>query len=196
MGLKPEATLAHFEEVFSRSADPWQTRVSHAEKYKRDTVLSMLGNGRHGRILELGCGNGSNSVGLARKALALDACDGAVMALKRAASLIGDAANVHLHHTPLPARFPHDRYDAIVIAELLYYLNDACLASVMLEINRTLRPGGLLVLCHHHIQFADAIQRQSDLHTRFIGKACHGLIPTGFRRTSCWTAQSLLRPKI
>lgn len=195
MGLKPSATLAHFEDVFLRSADPWQTRVSRAEMAKRDTVLALLGSRRHGRILELGCGNGSNSIALARRTISLDACDGAEMALKRAAALTDNIANVHLYHTTLPARFPSDRYDVVVIAELLYYLNDHCLACVMREIDRTLRPGGLLVLCHHHIQFADATQRQSGLHTRFSRKSRHGWVTSAFRRTARWTAQSLLRPK-
>ena len=176
MVIKPAATLEHFEDLFSRSADPWQTRSSQAERYKRNTVLTLLGSACHGRVLELGCGNGSNSIGLARRALSLDACDGAREALRHAASLVGDMPDVTFHLTPLPSLFPADRYDAIVIAELLYYLDSRCLAAVMREIDRTLRPGGVLILCHHHIQFADAIQRQLGLHERFTESSHYGWI--------------------
>ena len=195
MGVKTVATLAHFDNIFSRAPDPWHTRSSHAEEHKRNTILAFLGGAPHGRVLELGCGNGSNSVHLARRALSVDACDGSDQALRRAASVVDEIPNVTLHHKPLPARFPHDRYGAIIIAELLYYLDDKCLAATMREIDRTLRPGGLLILCHHHRQFADAAQRQSGLHERFVQRSRVDWVTTRMRRTSKWTAQALRRHK-
>jgi SAM-dependent methyltransferase len=193
MGLKPVATLEYFDGVFSRSSDPWFTRSSHAEVHKRKIILGMMGRGRLGRVLELGCGNGSNTVQLARRALSLDACDGSVEALRRADSVTSGIPNLTLRHTPLPARFPCDRYDAIVIAELLYYLDNQCLSATMREIDRTLRPGGLLLLCHHHRQFDDAAQRQAGLHERFIRQSRFQWASKRVHRTSRWTAQAYRR---
>jgi len=193
MGMKPVATLAHFDRVFSRSSDPWFTRSSQAEVHKRKVILGLMGSGRLGRVLELGCGNGSNTVQLARRALSLDACDGSVEALRRADSVTSGIPHLTLHHTSLPARFPCNRYDAIVIAELLYYLDDQCFAATMREIDRTLRPGGLLLLCHHHRQFDDAAQRQASLHERFVRYSRFQWANERAHRTSRWIAQAYRR---
>lgn len=193
MSIKDHATLDHFDRLFTGAADPWGTRTSRDEAHKRRVVLRMLGTQTHGRVLELGCGNGSNSRVLAKKALSLDACDGSKAALRRAAQTVGDLSRVQLHHLPLPGRFPASTYDAIVIAELLYYLEDRTLVSVVREIERSLRPGGSLVLCHHHRQFADAAQCQADLHRRFVtGSRINWLIERQFR-TSRWEACALRR---
>lgn len=185
------ASLTHFERVFSQSADPWQTKSSFAELHKCKTILALLGARKHGRILELGCGNGSNSVYLSAWSLNLDACDGAVHALARAQKTLGDVSNATLYHLPLPARFPGRSYDTIVIAELLYYLDNRTLEAVMREIDRTLRPGGLLILCHHHQQFEDAAQRQAGLHKRFISLSQRQWHVERAHRTARWMAQSL-----
>lgn len=188
------AKLDHFEALFTRSADPWGTYRSHSEAFKRRVLLRMLGAQRHGRVLELGCGNGSNSRELARHALSLDAIDGSTAALERAAAHVEGLDNVRLCHAPLPGRFPGNIYDAIIIAEVLYYLDDRTFCYLMRETVRTLRPGGLLVLCHHHRQFADAAQRQADLHRRCIMRTPARWRLTRQHRTFNWEALSLRRP--
>lgn len=191
--MRDRATLDHFDRLFTDAADPWCTRTSCDEAHKRRTVLQMLGPQTQGRVLELGCGNGSNSLVLAKRALSLEACDGSKAALRRAAQTVDDFSRVQLHHLPLPGRFPGSTYDAIVVAELLYYLDDRTLAFVMREITRCLRPGGILVLCHHHVQFADAAQCQADLHRRFVtGSRINWRIERQYR-TSRWEACALRR---
>nr|WP_224817056.1 class I SAM-dependent methyltransferase [Hasllibacter sp. MH4015] len=181
--------------MFTDAADPWGTRISRNEAHKRRIVLRMLGTQIHGRVLELGCGNGSNSRDLAKRALSVDACDGSEAALRRAAEIVSSLSRVQLHHLPLPGRFPGSTYDAIVIAELLYYLNDRTLVSVVREIERSLRPGGSLVLCHHHRQFADAAQKQPGLHARFMGRSRIGWQSGKQHRTSRWEVQAYWRPR-
>ena len=188
------ATLDHFEAVFAASPDPWGTRSHRDEACKRRGILRLLGPRGTGRMLELGCGNGSNSRALARRTLHLHACDGAAAALRHAARNLRGSGNVSLHRLVLPGRFPNDRFDAVVIAELLYYLDDRTLASVAREVRRTLRPGGRLVLCHHHTQFADAVQRQSGLHRRFMAQLGPGWPVVGRRRTARWKAAAFIRP--
>ena len=195
MLMRDRATLDHFDRLFTGAADPWSTRTSRDEAHKRRVVLRMLGTQTHGRVLELGCGNGSNSRVLAKRALSLDACDGSKAALRRAAKIVRSLSRVQLHHLPLPGRFPASTYDAIVVAELLYYLNDRTLDSVMREIERSLRPGGFLILCHHHRQFADAAQKQPGLHARFIRQSSIEWQSGKRHRTSRWEAQAYWRPR-
>ena len=155
--------------------------------------MGLLGHRPVGRVLELGCGNGSNTRELARRSLSLDACDGALAALGHARSTVGDGAGVAFHHLPLPGRFPRAGYDAVVISELLYYLGPLAMAAVMAEIDRTLRPKGRLVLCHHHRQFGDAAQKQSGLHARFLACSRAGWKAVRRHRTARWDAQAWIR---
>ena len=113
------------------------------------------------------------------------------MALTRAA--LADRPRAGAHHLALPGHFPADRYDAIVIAELLYYLDDATLRAVAAEIVRTLRPGGRLVLCHHHRAFHDASQRQEGLHRRFVAGLAGRWRITRTERTNRWELTAIRR---
>ncbi|KQN37442.1 methyltransferase [Sphingomonas sp. Leaf407] len=179
-------TLAGFEATFRGNPDPWATFTARDEALKRRAILHALGPGRHGRLLELACGNGSNSVALARHALRLDATDGAPTAVALTARALGDHPRATAIRLVLPGRFPHRRYDAIVVAEVLYYLTPRDLTALARQIAATLRPGGRLVLAHHHIRFRDVAQHPATVHARLLAalgrKAC---IDVGYR-TACW----------
>ena len=187
------ADLDHFERVFARSSDPWGTRVKPAEAVKRAAIEQALPARPIGRVLELASGNGSNSRMLARHALRLDACDGAPSAVALTREALSDRPNATAHMLRLPGRFPGARYDAIVIAELLYYLDDNTLADVARQIATTLRPGGMLVLCHHHVQFSDAAQIQAGLHGRFAGMLGGQFRRRRMRRHARWTLHALVK---
>ncbi|OXT01616.1 hypothetical protein B7H23_01185 [Notoacmeibacter marinus] len=189
-----KASLEHFDTLFGRSPDPWGTRSKRSEGFKRGHIVRMLGPHSRGRILELACGNGSNSQALAARGLRLTACDGSPAALERASESLTELANVDLFHLVLPGRFPTGPFDAIIIAELLYYLDDRTLNAVMSEIDRNLRPGGSLILCHHHRQFGDALQQQTGLHERFLRRSVHRWVERNTQRTMNWSAVRLDRP--
>ena len=61
-------TLEGFEKTFGRDDDPWCTFADADEALKRAAILHAVGSGPLGRVLELGAGNGSNSVALAPRA--------------------------------------------------------------------------------------------------------------------------------
>lgn len=161
-------TLAGFDAVFAGDGDPWRTFASRDEATKRRAVVRALGLSRHGRVLELGAGNGSNSVALARRALRLDATDGAPAAVRLIADALRGVPNARALHLPLPARAPRPRYDAVVVAELLYYLPPRAMTAVAREVARVLPHGGVLALAHHRIQFHDFAQRTEGVHARFL----------------------------
>ena len=190
---RDRADLAHFDRIFTRAADPWGTFALRAEAFKRRGIRHALGGRAIGRLLEPGCGNGSNTRMLARLALRVDACDGAPSAVLRTAQSTKDLSGVHVHHLPLPGRFPGRCFDAIVVAELLYYLDTPTLTRVRREIERSLRPGGVLLLCHHHRQFHDAAQRQAGLHRRFIAASPFKWRVLRKMRTARWELHLLSR---
>ena len=182
--------LAGFDARFAADGDPWGTFVKRDEAVKRRAILRALGPGLHARVLELGCGNGSNSVALAKRALRLDACDGTPNAVRLTARALAGQAHARAHLRVLPARFPRPRYDAVVVAELLYYLTTGAMRRLASDIARALAPGGWLVLAHHHVDFHDTAQTSGAIHRRFLtatGRAWH---PRHQRRTRRWTVIS------
>ena len=186
--VKP-ITVAGFEDTFGASDDPWSTFSDRDEALKRDAILHALGTGPFGRVLELGAGNGSNSVALARRALRLDATEGTAKGTALTRDALGDRRGARAIELALPARFPRACYDAIVVAELLYYLSAEDMAAVARDVAAALRPGGRLVLAHHRIQFHDFAQHAEHIHDRFrrdTGRRWH---PVEGRRTGRWRVE-------
>ena len=162
-------TLAEFDARFDCDADPWKTFSDRDEAAKRRAILRAMGPGPWGRVLELGAGNGSNSAAIARRALRLDATEGTCAGTRLVASAIaGHDPRSRAIRLALPGRFPRVRYDLIVIAELLYYLDDRTFAATARDAAFALRPGGRLVLAHHRIDFHDFAQHAAHIHRRFL----------------------------
>ena len=181
--------LAGFEHTFGASDDPWRTFSDRDEAAKRTAILHALGPGPLGRVLELGAGNGSNSVALAARALRLDATEGTAGGTALVAKALTPGRRARALQLALPARFPRPRYDAVVVAELLYYLSARDMAHVARDVAAVLRPGGMLVLAHHRIDFHDFSQHAEHIHTRFLRATARGWRATTARRTGRWVVQ-------
>lgn len=160
--------LNGFAAKFATDDDPWRTFSNRDEAIKRQAILHALGPGPLGRVLELASGNGSNSVAIAPRALRLDATEGTAEGTRLTAQAVDRYPRAHASQLALPARFPRPMYDAIVVAELLYYLSARDMAWVATDIGAALRPGGRLVLAHHRIDFYDFAQHARGIQQRFL----------------------------
>lgn len=187
--------LAGFEAKFRAEADPWQTFTARDEAIKRERIVRALGPRRIARLLELGSGNGSNSRRLARRALKLDACDGSASATRLTRAALADAPHARAWRIALPAPLPGRRYEAVVIAELLYYLTPRAMRRLARDVARVLVPGGRLVLAHHHIEFPDNAQRTEHIHGRFLAATTRAMRPTGRWRSQRWRVEAFRTPR-
>ncbi len=160
--------LTNFAEKFAASDDPWRTYSDRDEAIKRAAILHALGPGPLGRVLELGSGNGSNSRAMAARALRLHATEGTAEGTALTARAVADRPRARGICLALPARFPQKDYDAIVIAELLYYLSPQAMRHVAKHVAQALRPGGRLVLAHHQIDYYDFAQHAAGIDQRFL----------------------------
>jgi cyclopropane fatty-acyl-phospholipid synthase-like methyltransferase len=179
--------LAGFEAKFANDGDPWSTWTNRDEAVKRAAILHALGSGRQGRVLELGAGNGSNSVALAQRAMRLDATE----ATAAGKALVASAIANHLPRARasllvVPDAPPRSAYDAIVIAELLYYLDLQAMDRLARQMVRLLRPGGQLVLAHHRITFYDFAQRAAGIQDRFLRATGSRWLTRVVQRTGRW----------
>lgn len=186
--------LGGFEAKFDASDDPWSTWNSPDEVLKRDAILHALGPGPHGRVLELGAGNGSNSHAIAPRALRLDATEATATGtalVKRAIAPFLPRARARQLIVPAPP--PRPAYDAIVVAELLYYLDNRTLSALARQVASRLRPGGTLVLAHHRITFYDFAQHADGIHARFLAQSAASWRVRSVRQTGRWAVLACRR---
>lgn len=188
--MKP-IDLAGFEAKFAGDDDPWSTWTSHDEAVKRDAILHALGPGPLGRVLELGAGNGSNSRPLAARALRLDATEATDEGVRLVAATVEGQRGARALKLVVPAKPPRSTYDAIVVAELLYYLTPGDMATLARQVARALRPGGMLVLAHHRITFYDFVQHAEGIHARFLAETGMAWRARVVRRTGRWAVCAL-----
>jgi SAM-dependent methyltransferase len=184
-------SLQGFDSRFAGDADPWATFTARDEAVKREAIVRAMAS--RGRVLELAAGNGSNSVALAARALRLDATEGTEAGTRLVRDVVGDDPRVAVSRLVLPGRFPRATYDAVVVAEVLYYLQPRAMAAVARDVARALRRGGVMVLAHHRITFHDFAQHAPGIHERFLRDTGVRWMPEHGRRTGKWIVRGYRR---
>lgn len=144
------------EDPFSYSTDPY-------ELARLEALDAALGDARLGRVLELACAEGHFTGRLARRAASVTALDISAVAIERARRRAPEANFVEgdlLVWEPAQAGF-----DAIVVAEVLYYLDrpgvKAEFEALFPRVAGWLRPGGRLVMSHAFAGEAEREHRRS-----------------------------------
>ena len=158
-----EAHRTHFEALFRSDDDPWGYDYVWTEEAKRRAVGAALGSQRVDRLLEIGCGNGASTMSLKRRSHAIDAIDGASVAVE-----LARARTVRLHgcrvwQAEVPRELPPGPYDAIVATEILYYLPRSMLLQSLRRVKGALAPGGQLVVTASIRPFSDRDVSNVDL---------------------------------
>lgn len=185
----PAITLAGFQAKFEGDADPWSTFAARDEAIKREAILRALGPGPWGRVLELASGNGSNSAAIAPRARRLLATEGTAEGTRLTAQAIARWPRAEARQLALPAPLPRSAFDAIVVAEILYYLSPHAMDQVARDVACALRPGGRLVLAQHEIDFHDFAQHARGIHDRFLSAAGVPRHRRVIRRTARWMVE-------
>jgi SAM-dependent methyltransferase len=117
--------------------------------YERPATIALLGDVRHKRILEVGCGSGPLTEWLVGQGAAVVACDVSAAMLEIARSRVGDGAELHHHDLADPLTFLEDASVDLVVASLVFhYLRDW--VAPLRELHRVLRPTGSVVMSIHH----------------------------------------------
>ncbi len=116
------------------------------EELEKSLVLELVGDVNGKQILEIGCGDGTLAVELARRGAhmtAIDASEAMITAARQGASASSVAIDFRVA-TAQSLPFASGQFDLVVAFTILCFVEDA--APVFGEIARVLRPGGKLVI--------------------------------------------------
>jgi len=159
---------AHFNDMFVKHDDPWAYRTSWYEARKRALTLAVLPRKRYANAFEPGCANGEMTAELAPRCDRLLACDFSTNAVHLARSRVKALSHVRVDEMCVPATWPDEKFDLILISEFGYYLSQNSLAALVKHLDKALSRNGSLVACHWTRPMEDARSDAATVH-RLLG---------------------------
>jgi SAM-dependent methyltransferase len=115
----------YFDEIYRRDSDPWGFRTRPYEARKRELTMAVLPDPNYRSAFEPGCSIGLLTALLAPRCERLLAMDISPQALDVARSEL--SSHVELRQGAIPADWPQERFDLVVLSEVGYYLDsDEC----------------------------------------------------------------------
>jgi SAM-dependent methyltransferase len=194
-----------FETIYSQTSDPW---LSDNPRYryqsrKYDTLMSFLPtHRRYGYALDLGCGLGSLTRRLSRRAEASLGMDIAQAAVDRARENNARIPNLRFERGDilhLPCEL-NGRFEIITIVDTIYYLSpmsDDLLSSLADRMSDLLTPGGICMLTNHFFFPWDKETRLSRrIHNAFASSPRFRLISEHWRPFYLTTLLTVSPPQI
>lgn len=166
---------SYFEDVYRANDDPWGFETSPYETAKYAATLAALPRPRYRNGFEIGCSFGVLTERLAGRCDALLAVDVVEAVLARARARCRDLPWVRFARMAVPASFPPDRFDLIVVSEVGYYWSAEDLARAREAIVDGLEPGGHLVLVHWTPLVHDYPLTGDQVHDAFVAGEDEGL---------------------
>jgi SAM-dependent methyltransferase len=138
----------YFDGLFSGNDDPWAFRQRWYEQRKRAITLAALPRSHYRAIFEPGCANGELSAELASRCDRLLCCDTAAAAVALARTRLSLFDHAEVRQSRLPAEWPEEKFDLIVISEIGYYLDADDLKRLIVKAEQSLTADGQLLACH------------------------------------------------
>jgi len=138
----------YFDDVYRANADPWAFETSPYERDKYAATIAALPNERYESAFEIGCSIGVLTQLLARRCHTLLAVDASEKPLAKARTRLSDAPGVTIRQMNVPAEFPANPFDLIMLSEVGYYWAMPDLTRARQLLIDGLQPGGHLLLVH------------------------------------------------
>ena len=139
----------YFDALYAvNEGDPWQYEQRWYEQRKRDITLAVLPNAQFSTAIEIGCSNGVLSEQLAARCQKLYCLDGNQIAVSLAKQRLQQHRHVEVIQGIIPQDLPQQKFDLIVLSEVLYYLDPTSLLQVIEWLNTALNPNGSILACH------------------------------------------------
>jgi SAM-dependent methyltransferase len=149
-GSTENPTLWHHVKTTTKSWDTIfrrQGRVFTEPHWDMPKVVRCLKESGSETVLDLGCGTGRHVVYLAHHGFSVYGLDNSPKAIKMTAEwLAQESLRADLQIQEMTETFPYeDRFfDAIVSIQVIHHADTASIKQIISEIERVLKPGGLL----------------------------------------------------
>jgi SAM-dependent methyltransferase len=138
----------YFDGLYAGNDDPWAFRQRWYEQRKRAITLAALPRPRYRAIFEPGCANGELSAQLASRCDRLLCCDTVAAAVSLARTRLSLFDHAEVRQNRLPADWPEEKFDLIVLSEIGYYLDADDLKHLIIKAEQSLTADGQLLACH------------------------------------------------
>lgn len=139
----------YFDALYAlNQGDPWHYAQRWYEQRKRQICLAILPRLHFDSAIELGCSNGIFSQELAQRTDRLICLDANDTAIQLARQRLHAHSHVQVLQRVVPDELPQQKFQLIVISEILYYLNPTALQQVLAWLHSALEPDGCILTCH------------------------------------------------
>ena len=162
---------SYFDDVFAANTDPWGFATSPYEQGKYAATLAALPRPRYHNAFEIGCSIGVLTARLAPRCDRLVSIDVSAQALARARERCREFPQVTFELLRVPAEFPDDMFDLILLSEVGYYLSRDDLDRARDLIVEHLERGGHLLLVHWTPYVPDYPLTGDEVHDAFLAYA-------------------------
>jgi SAM-dependent methyltransferase len=167
-------TQEAFDRLYTQTADPWGYLVPafRYQRLKYAKLLALLPARCYARGLDIGCGLGLFTRMLAPYVEEMVGIELSQVAVEQAARLSPDLPQVHFAQGSLLELGACDLglFDLVVLADTVYYVSPLppeTLTCLVTQIEKLLRPGGIVLLANHYFFDLDPQSR----HVRHIHAA-------------------------
>ncbi len=144
------------EAFYKTRSNPWDREETNEQV---TAALGLLDNRKFGRCLDVGTGLGHFAGTASKFCGECTALDISNVSLKRARERLGHLPNITFEQGNIRTWEPIEKFDLIILGEVLYYLGDGFMKRGFMETLRKiagmLNSGGEILLTHHIIPERD-----------------------------------------
>ncbi len=137
---------SHFTRLYESNPDPWGFCTDPYETAKYRRSIEALSDHRYINALEVGCSIGVLTRMLAPMCETLLAVDIVDQPLEAAAKRCIDLPRIGFQRMGIPDEWPDQRFDLIVLSEVLYFLSAADIDRCADRVADSLLPGARVLL--------------------------------------------------
>ncbi|MFE2526960.1 class I SAM-dependent methyltransferase [Streptomyces sp. NPDC059382] len=149
--------------MYRHTEDPWHLAERWYERRKYDLTVAVLPQERYRRAFEPACSVGELTHRLADRCDSVLACDRVASAVETARRRNGGNPHVDIRQMTVPAQWPEGTFDLVVLSELLYYLDEPTVRTLLDHVLAALEPGGTLVTVHWNHAVPEHLSNGSDI---------------------------------
>jgi len=166
MSATPRSGTAaeYFDRMWSTGPDPWDHGGRFYEHRKYALTAAALGSARYDAVFEPGCATGILTAMLADRAERYVASDRHPRAVEVTRARLADRSHVDVRQGAIPTDWPSGSFDAVVMSEVLYYLDPDGVSESLERAAACTAAGAELVTVHFREPVAEHALLGDEVH--------------------------------